>query len=158
MDLSLFIDRIGKLGWKSQPPKDVPAKKHPILSKYDIPAELWEFWSSFSRLESADECTWFLFPDDYKEVTDPNEFAWNEFERISLEAALDDTGAAAVREWWSRHLPILMSVKGGYSFYAVDTVTKKIVHGFEPEFEEVTTAAESFTDLLDKIIKGEIVL
>lgn len=158
MELALFIDWVEKHGWKSQPPKGALLAEHPILSKYALPAELLEFWGGFSRLESADECTWFLFPDDYKDGTDPNEFAWNEFERISLEAALDDDGAAAVREWWSRHLPILMSVKGGYSFYAIDISTEKIVRGFEPEFEEVSTAAESFADFLDKIIKGEIVL
>lgn len=162
MELSLFGEWAEKNGWRSEPPsRNFSVSEHPVLSRYQGLGEIAQyiaFLNSFSRLESKDECVWFLFPDDFKTENDTNEFAWNEFERISAEASFDDREAASVREWWSRHLPILLSVRNGYSFYAIDIDTQNIVYGFEPEFEETSIAANSFEEFLKKIISGEISL
>lgn len=137
--------------------KSFAIAEHPVLRAYRITDEAYiGFLSAFSRLESGDGCEWFLFPDDFAENADPSAFAWNEFERISAEAALDERGAAEVREWWSRHLPIMMSVRGGYSFYALDTDSNHIVKGIEPEFEETWEAAESFSEFMEKFISGTL--
>lgn len=158
MELSAVIEWAEKNGWRSEPlteRRDIA--DHPILSKYRLPIGYIGFLNGFSRLESGDEQSWFLFPDDFRDDADPSGFAWNEFERISAEAALDDCQAAEVREWWSRHLPILMSVRGGYSFYAIETDGGRVVQGAEPEFEEAWEVAECFEDFLEKIVSGEIV-
>lgn len=161
MDLSLtagLASELEKKGWRIEPSaKSFNIAKHPILSRYPrLDTEYIGFLNSFSRLESGDECSWFLFPDDFKDTADSNGFAWNEFERISVEAALSDSEAAAVKEWWTRHLPILLSVRGGYSFYAIDIDSRRVVYGAKPEFEETSVAAECFEDFLKKIISGKI--
>jgi len=51
-----------------------------------------------------------------------------------------------------------MSVKDGYSYYAVSMKDGSIVHGSEPEFEECETAATSFEDFMRKIVVGQIKL
>ena len=60
--------------------------------------------------------------------------------------------------FWNRHLPIYRSVKGKYSYYAIDTESGKIVCGYEPEYEDASIVADSFEDFIDKIISGEIIL
>ncbi len=163
MDMFLtakLASELEKKGWRIEPSaKSFNIAEHTILSRYPgLDIEYIGFLSSFSRLESGDECSWFLFPDDFKENADPNGFAWNEFEQISAEAALSDSEVAAVKEWWSCHLPVLLSVRGGYSFYAIDIGSRRVVYGTEPEFEETSVAAESFEDFLKKIISGKISL
>lgn len=49
-----------------------------------------------------------------------------------------------------------MSVKNEYSFYAIDILSKKIVYGCEPEFEEVEIVADDFLKFLELIMKREI--
>src|SRR5262249_54847229 len=47
-----------------------------------------------------------------------------------------------------------MSVKGGYSFYAVDTSDGAVAYACAPEFEEVESAAPSFLEFLELITAG----
>ncbi len=158
MELNAIVEWAENNGWRSElSVKCFNIAEHPILSAYNgLDNEYIDFLNSFSRLESGDECSWFLFPDDFKENYDSNEFAWNEFQRISYESALSDIEALAVKNWWLRHLPILLSVRGGYSFYAIDIDSQHVVYGSEPEFEETSVAAECFEDFLKKIISGKI--
>lgn len=84
-----------------------------------------------------------------------NGFRWNEFELMSLEWT---DGDIAVKEFWNKHIPVVQSVKDGYSYYAINTESGKIVYGCEPEFEEAEDVAESFEDFIAKVITGEIKL
>ncbi|MFI7025715.1 hypothetical protein [Micromonospora sp. NPDC049900] len=105
--------------------------------------------SSFSRLSSADEATWFLSTDDYAGTT-TDEFAWNEFETISLDAASTDEERAAVADFWTEHFPILLSARGHYGYLAVRR-DGAIVHGEEPEFEQTRVVASDLDKLLEVI-------
>ena len=81
-------------------------------------------------------------------------FAWNEWERQSIEAAEgDEELERRVVAFWDSHLPILLSVKSGYAYFAIEQSSLRIVRGEEPEYEEATPLAPSFTALL-QLIKG----
>lgn len=88
------------------------------------------------------------------------DFKWNEFEEMSLEAAQgDEEWQSEIEEWWRDKLPIIISVRDGYSYYAIDTGNGgEIINGFEPEFEEATVVADNYDDFLRRIMSGEIVL
>lgn len=78
---------------------------------------------------------------------------------MSLEVAEDDQEwKEEITAWWDKHLPIIMSVDDGYSFYAIDLTDAKecIVKGYEPEFEEVEKVADSIEEFLDLIMSNEI--
>jgi len=53
-----------------------------------------------------------------------------------------------------------MTVKGNYSFYAIDVrnVPGAIFYGYEPEFEEIEKVSDSFLDFLRRIMKGTIII
>lgn len=108
--------------------------------------------SSFSQLSSPDENCWFLSIDDYSALAQ-DAFAWNEFEILSLDASSSDDERAMITTFWSRHVPILLSVRDGYSYLAVrdDGV---IIHGEEPEFEQTTLVAASLDELLRAFVDG----
>ncbi|HAA6491845.1 TPA_asm: hypothetical protein GGA09_01575 [Listeria monocytogenes] len=52
----------------------------------------------------------------------------------------------------------MMSVGGGYEYYAISLIDGNVVHGSEPEFEESLVVADSFADFLLKIVAGEIAI
>ncbi len=54
------------------------------------------------------------------------------------------------------HLPIFLSLEGGYAYYAISMKDGSVVHGTEPEFEECETVADSFTDFMGKVTGGRI--
>jgi hypothetical protein len=74
-------------------------------------------------------------------------FAWNEWERLSLKAAADDRALSSrIIRFWDDHFPLLMSVKSGYAYFAIEKTRLQIVRGEEPEFEG--------THVLDGTIPG----
>lgn len=76
---------------------------------------------------------------------------------VSLEGAEGDAEwENEIKEFWDNHLPIIMSVKCGYSYYAISMKNGSIVQGAEPEFEECEVIAGSFEEFIKKIIKKEI--
>ena len=90
---------------------------------------------------------------------DENEWQYNEFERISLEAADgDERWTEQIQNFWNGHFPIVMSVRDGYAYYAIRIADGSVVSGAESEFEETEVAAESFGEFLQKVISGEIQL
>lgn len=138
---------------------DITVCKNPVLYKFENIEKLKtliEFWNFFQKVVSSDTCAWFLCEQDFKAEYNASEFAWNEFEKISLNAAADTDERNRVTEWWSKHLPIAMSVRGEYSFLAIDLGEKfgSIVYGYEPEFEETPVIARDFDDLIGQIISG----
>jgi hypothetical protein len=98
---------------------------------------------------SGDEKSWVLTSTDFRGSSE-KAFAWNEWEKLSLDWAKgDQTWQQRIR--WDVHLPIVLSVKSGYSFYAIERTTLQVVHGEEPEFEETTPTCDSFTELVGLI-------
>ncbi|MDE5777525.1 MAG: SMI1/KNR4 family protein [Lachnospiraceae bacterium] len=130
-----------------------------IIKRYkNIPKQWREFIGGIKCMMSSDDTTWFLCAEDF--VTQSDEaFQWNEWELLSLESVEDDTKwQNEIRKFWDNHLPIVMSVKGCYSYYAIAIKDGSIVHGSEPEFEECEIVAPSFMYFMEKIVKGEIQL
>ena len=137
-----------------QLPQSVSGRYH------NLPAEWVEFLSCVRSCMSAEETTWFLCQDDF-ERQDKDSFRWNEWELMSLQAAIDDQDAEwqnSIKAFWDNHLPVCLSVKGGYGYYAIRLSDGAVVHGTEPEFEETREAAPSFGRFLEMICSGALVL
>ena len=131
-----------------------------ILEKYSgLPAEFVELIEEYKIISSADDTTCFFCINDYNSESE-DAFKWNEFENMSLEAAEgDEKWQKEIETWWQDKLPIIISVGGGYSYYAIDTGNGgKIINGCEPEFEETDIVAENFSDFIDQILNGQIEL
>ncbi len=130
-----------------------------ITSRYtNIPKQWLEFAKNIKQMISADETMWFLCSGDFN-MQDAGAFQWNEWELISLESAKGDTEwENEIKKFWDNHLPIVMSVKGAYSYYAISIKDGSVIHGTEPEFAECEVVASSFTDFMEKIVKNELQL
>lgn len=130
-----------------------------IASRYrKIPIEYLDFLKKVNRLISPNEKSWFLCEDDYNNDSG-NDFKWNEFELLSLEAAEDDEQwKSEITSWWNNHFPILISVDGAYAFYAIDLQNDigAIVKGYEPEFEDVDIVASSIEEFFESIMQDKI--
>ncbi|MFE4571738.1 SMI1/KNR4 family protein [Paenibacillus chitinolyticus] len=130
-----------------------------IVSRYkEIPNEYLNFLSVVQKCMTPNEKTWFNCEDEFNNSSD-SEFKWNEYELLSLEAAVnDDSWKSEITAWWDHYLPIVMSVDGGYSFYAIDLTHDKgaIVRGYEPEFEEVDKVANTLEEFLGLIMSNSI--
>lgn len=129
-----------------------------INRRYDLDEQYIELLKIFKRIISPDEKMCFLCCDEYNEESDLA-FKWNEFERLSLESAQEDhEWQAEITEWWDSKFPIIISVKDGYSYYAIDMKENrgKVVKGEEPEFEQAEIIAESFYEFLELVIEGNI--
>ncbi len=127
-----------------------------FIKRYScISSEYQEFLRYFNEVISDDEKTWFLCSNEYNN-TSKLAFRWNEFEELSLEATKDDEEwKEEIKRWWDKKLPIIMSVRDGYSFFAIDLENGTIVRGEEPEFEEIEIVAKSFYEFLDMMMKGK---
>ncbi|WP_145414242.1 SMI1/KNR4 family protein [Paenibacillus xylanexedens] len=134
---------------------------HRLITRYtNIPAEYRAFLSAVNQCMTPSEQTWFLCEADYNNRSD-SEFHWNEYELISLDAAMDDEAwRSEITSWWDQYLPIMMSVRDGYSFYAIDlsNETGAVVYGEEPEFEEVNKVADNLHQFLQRIMSDSIKL
>ncbi|MDE6657435.1 MAG: SMI1/KNR4 family protein [Oscillospiraceae bacterium] len=134
---------------------------HSILKQYCNLSciELYiDFLKNFSKIESYDSCTWFLCEEDYRRNYKTNEFSWNEFEKISIAYAIDESEQKYIKKWWSWHLPIAISVKNKYCYLAIDLKDNfgSIIYGEEPEFEIESIIAPDFETLLKLIIDGKL--
>ncbi|WP_097007038.1 SMI1/KNR4 family protein [Lacrimispora amygdalina] len=132
-----------------------------IISRFNgIPQSYVEFLKIVKQCIAPSEKTWFICQDEYNNISNIA-FKWNEFELLSLEVAENDNEwKKEIVSWWDKHLPIVMSVDEGYSFYAIDLNDNigSIVQGFEPEFEEVEKIADNIEDFFELIVKGKIEL
>lgn len=153
-----FVEYMGKNGWsielaetKSQLLPNI------ITDRYiNIPEQWLEFFGKIKCMVNPDETTWFLCAEDFN-IQGDLAFQWNEWEIISLESAVGDhIWEEEIKKFWDSHLPIIMSVQGGYSYYAISMEDGSVVWGTEPEFEECEVVAASFMEFMEKIIKGEL--
>lgn len=130
-----------------------------ITSRFKkLPNEYVAFLSAVAKCVTPNEATWFVCEDDFNHKSD-TAFKWNEFELLSLEAAAGDSDwQSEITAWWDHYLPIVISVDGGYSFYAMDLTRDRgaIVRGYEPEFEEVERVANTFEEFLAMLMSNSI--
>jgi len=57
--------------------------------------------------------------------------------------------------FWDRHLPVLMSVRDGYAYLAIERDSLRVVAGREPEYEEVTPVADTVGEMLALVAAGD---
>lgn len=151
-----FIKWAEKEGWNISVSGKSPLPDS-ILQRYRIPLEWLAFIENLTICEDSSTETWFLTPADYFEKADG--FQWNEFEQQSLEAAGTDVLLQKeITSYWDTHLPIILSVKDGYSYYAINVENGKVVVGYEPEYEESDVVAADFYEFIERVIIGENVL
>ncbi len=106
-------------------------------------------------IDDADDKTWVLTSRDFSSTTDAA-FAWNEWERQSLEAAAGDPVLEAlIVAFWNDHCPVMMSVRSGYAYLAIEKGTLLIVEGDEPELEEARVVASSLLEALERAAPSE---
>ena len=72
-------------------------------------------------------------------------------------AESDEQSKQSICKFWQNNLPIIMSVKNGYEYYAVKN-DGMVVSGIEPEFEETRKVAESFEKFMEMLVNQSIVL
>ncbi|GAA2831504.1 hypothetical protein FB468_0829 [Leucobacter komagatae] len=119
------------------------------LSGFEGSSALLEAWGArFGELSSSDQTVWFLSQEDYNASGEP--FAWDEFRRISIEAAVSETEKLKIAAFWREHVPILLGVADNYWYLAVRS-DGVVVSGREPEFEATDQIAPDFRALLTAI-------
>lgn len=119
-----------------------------------MPGSYVEFLSSFSTLSNGSDDVWFLSLEDYLGRSQ-SAFSWNEFKTMSLDVADSEEAAARIEEFWNRYIPIAMMTGGHYAYLGIDTVSGAVVHGEEPEFEQVSTVSDCIDDFFGKVLSGE---
>lgn len=153
-----FLTYMKEQGWNIELNK--VRKKHlpkVIEENYaNAPSPWLDFILDVKSISNSNDTTWFLCSDDF-EAQEEELFRWNEWELISLESAEGDVEwENKIKEFWKSHLPIIMSVIDGYSYYAISIRNGSIVRGEEPEFEECEIIADSFEKFLKGIINKRI--
>lgn len=120
-----------------------------------LPDDYLAFLKTYSLLTNQSDTTWFNSIADFNETNDENDFKWNEFEIQSLDAFDGDVeNQQEVKNFWNKHIPIILSVKKGYSYFAINVSEEnfgKIYYGDEPEFEEAVLVSNSFTSFIEAI-------
>ena len=153
-----FLACMKSQGWRAETRPNPPLPKWITDRYHDLPGLWLQFVGTVSELFSGDETTWFLCAEDYDTRLD-HAWRWNEWEELSLQSAEgDDAWRAEIRAFWDDHLPIVLSVRDGYAYYAISMTDGSVVYGSEPEFEECGQAAGSFPEFLAKIMDGTIAL
>jgi hypothetical protein len=61
----------------------------------------------------------------------------------------------AIVAFWDRHLPVLMSVRDGYGYLAIERDSLRVVSGREPEYEETTPVADTVGEALALVAAGD---
>ncbi|MDE6501010.1 MAG: hypothetical protein K2L10_02890 [Ruminococcus sp.] len=152
-----FEEKVISDGWTFMPQYiDIDLSEYPMLSKCNDEV-FCMFLNYFKRMESADGSAWFVCVSDYENIDNTDGFVWNEFEKISLASAESDDEKEKIKKWWERHLPVAMSVKGDYTFLAIDLENNHIVQGYESDFEDTEIVAGNFEELIKMIISGEFI-
>lgn len=152
--LNSFIEWARKNNWNIVINSEKIDLLDSIKNRYNIPEQWFNFICNLSICENHSSTKWFLTPNDYLSIT--KGVQWNEFELQSLEFAGNEK--EKIISYWNTHLPIILSVDGEYSYYAIDTENGSIVSGYEPEYEESTVIADDFNTFIENVISGKILL
>jgi hypothetical protein len=160
MDTDELIQKLRSAGWsavvKHEPSFILPAA---VKARYPrLPSDLVRFLSMFSSCVATDETSWFLCDAEFS-GSSGSAFTWDEWERLSLGVVGDDSASRSeITEFWDRHFPFLLSVRSGYSYFAVCVDSDRfgrIVEGLEPAFEEASPVADSFDLFLTRLLDSK---
>ena len=151
-----FLACMKSQGWRAETRPNPPLPKWITDRYHDLPGLWLQFVGTVSERFSGDETTWFLCAEDYDTRLD-HAWRWNEWEMLSLKSAEgDDVWADEIKVFWNKHLPIVMSVRDSYAYYAISVEDGSVIYGAEPEFEECKQVAGSFAEFLGRIMDGTI--
>jgi len=147
------LDELGRRGWDVRRNDGVgPLLPPELTSRYPgVPSSLPALLASVELCARGDGQSWFFTAADYR-GSSTSAFAWDEVEWMSRDAARGDE--AALREisrFWDAHLPFMLATHSDYDFLAVRLADGAVVHGYGPEWEEVTVVASTFDDFLDRL-------
>jgi len=121
-----------------------PLPRH-VQERYAwLPDNIRQFVEAIELAFSANEKTWLL-----------TVFVWNEWEVQSLDATSAVADRARIVTFWDKHFPLLMSVRSGYAYLAVEKDSLAIVEGTEPEFEESRLIAGSALELFQRMLAAD---
>lgn len=157
-----FLRWAEKNGWiveLTQP--HTPVLPDYVRARYPVlPEEYLSFLGRVKTCRNPADTAWFSTEYDFANPPpDGKGFRWDEFERISLEAAGGIAPwEAEIRAFWDRYFPFFLTVGGGYGYYAFDITDGSVVRGMEPEFEQVEKIEKNLGDFLDRIRNGLAVL
>lgn len=115
-----------------------------------IPESYMMFLRRVASCANANDTVWFLCAGDYN-GTSQSAWAWNEFEKMGLEAAEDEKESARLVEFWSSHLPFMYSVGGDYAYLGFRMTGPSfgsVVDGYDIELTTVSDVAASFEDFV----------
>lgn len=150
MDYSKKLEKAGFIVVSRNEEKQLPEgllKRHP-----GIPPDYLQFLRQFTQITNAENTAWFLSVEDFRGESE-TAFLWNEFESQSEEAFQGDAAELeSVREFWDKHLPVAMSVKGEYQYLALCLGSENygaVVYGAEPEYEDAQKVCDSFAELIN---------
>ncbi|HEL4244291.1 SMI1/KNR4 family protein [Stenotrophomonas maltophilia] len=151
-----FLKFLVAKGWSlvGRSDRDGVSPSSDNLVNSDIPAYYLEFLLNFLSLANEDESRWFVSIEEFAGVSD-SAFSWDEFEKMSIDAAMTDADGEDVRKFWVEYLPIFIAVDRDYQFVGLDRSSGVVVHGVEPDFESVTRLAETFDEFLVAAMNGQ---
>jgi hypothetical protein len=167
----LVVDTIEALrgaGWDAELAKTPqPLPPHILERHRNIPPLAAKFFTNVERCVRGDEGCWLLTAADYAGPPPPDGFGWDAFERILTDPGLPPEGVRqappdpkaflSARRFWGAHLPIFQFVAGDYEYMALVTDPAaphfgKIVHGDLVDFDSATPMADSFKELLTRLL------
>ena len=155
------IAGLRRQGWAVEERPFGPLRLPPhVAARYPtLPESLAGFLRRVTSCVNAAETAWFLCEADFC-GTSGAAYRWDEWERLSLDAAGGDARwSAEVRAFWDAHFPFLCSVGDGYGYYAIlmsGDGFGGVVAGREPEFEQAEVVAASFDVFLASLLRGEV--
>jgi hypothetical protein len=126
-----------------------------VQKRYEwVPTDLQRFAESHVEICTEDERAWFVTEAQFAGRA-ASAFVWDEFERLSQTAARGDAALlTTIKAFWTAHFPLMLSVKSGYAYFALERGTMNVVVGEEPEFEECKVIAATFDDFLTMLASG----
>jgi hypothetical protein len=146
------VEHLKSAGWCVEF-SDVPTPfPGPILKRYGwLPYDIRELLETIKCAQNSENTAWFVTALECSGGTG-SAFAWDEWEQQSLVAAGHDVGwKERIVTFWDCHFPVVMSVKSGYAYLALEAGSLAIVLGEGPEFEDVRVVAPSFQAVLEAI-------
>ena len=152
-ELDAFLNTAKSAGWTITSRKEGPLDLGTTLPRRfsNLSTLFLDFLNRVETFANPADDVWFLCESDYS-GTSESDFRWNEWELMSLNTAGDDTDwAADISDFWDKHLPIVLSVKGDYAYLAIRMNGEgegAVVKGFAPEFESPMLLASSYPEFL----------
>lgn len=148
-----FLANLSLHSWRVDVPAERSNVPERIFTRYgELPSALASFMKSFSRCLAPSEDAWFVSWDDLSRTVPDEEFRFDAFESLSLDAASEDPAwLKSIRSFWDQHFPFYLAVNGEYQYFAVALAGAErgcVVYGHEPEFESCTIVSRSLPDFL----------